>query len=652
MRTRVSLLVPLAAVALAACGAEGPASREGLDEPVAQHGDAITVSQAVSSGCSTSAVAGLSAQIIKVANCLKPGILTKVPSKPNFKPGSNVVPYMEKAAVDQLVKALDANPKTSLLANSMLRTIASQYLLYSWYQQGKCGIKLAAKVGNSNHETGLAVDISNYSSWKSTLAAHEFKWFGSADTVHFDFTGGGTTSLKPTEVKAFQMLWNTNHPGDKIAEDGDYGPATEARLKQSPAGGFTQTPACNDTDDDDDGILDTKDNCPTTKNADQKDTDKDGKGDACDPDDDNDTIADTKDNCPLNANKDQKDTDGDKKGDVCDPDDDNDTIADTKDNCPLVKNKDQQDTDKDGEGDVCDDDDDGDGVPDTKDNCPLVKNKDQKDADKDGKGDACETDDDGDGIPDTKDNCPTVPNADQKDSDKDGKGDACDTDDDADGIDDKVDNCLGLKNTDQQDTDKDGEGDACDDDDDGDGVPDATDDCPLVIDPDQHDIDGDGQGDVCDDDRDGDDVPNATDNCPDDPNEDQADADHDGKGDACQDSSPGEGDPGGDGGSGGDAGAGGQGGAGGHGGTAGSAQGGARAGGASGQGGGHAGNASGAAGAAAGTPDGAEPQDQTSESGGCSQVSAHGQSGPRAALWGLLALAGLRRRRQGRAPGR
>src|SRR5205823_5433790 len=115
---------------------------------------------------------------------------------------------------DQLVKALDANKKTSLLASSMLRTIASQYLLYSWYQQGKCGIQIAAKVGTSNHETGLAIDVSNYGAWQSTLGAHEFKWYGSGDKVHFDFIGPGTTSLKGTEVKAFQMLWNENNPGD------------------------------------------------------------------------------------------------------------------------------------------------------------------------------------------------------------------------------------------------------------------------------------------------------------------------------------------------------------------------------------------------------------------------------------------------------
>lgn len=108
------------------------------------------------------------------------------------------------------------------------------------------------------------------------------------------------------------------------------------------------------------------------------------------PDSDNDGIVDAEDNCPLVKNKDQKDSDGDGIGDACEEDSDGDGIIDELDNCPLVSNPDQEDEDEDGIGDVCEDDTDGDGVVDDKDNCPELANPDQIDSDGDGLGDACD----------------------------------------------------------------------------------------------------------------------------------------------------------------------------------------------------------------------------------------------------------------------
>jgi hypothetical protein len=63
-----------------------------------------------------------------------------------------------------------------------------------------------------------------------------------------------------------------------------------------------------DSDDDDDGVLDPADNCPTVFNLAQADLDQDGSGDACD-------------NCVNEFNPSQSDFDMDLEGDVCDLDD-------------------------------------------------------------------------------------------------------------------------------------------------------------------------------------------------------------------------------------------------------------------------------------------------------------------------------------------
>jgi sugar lactone lactonase YvrE len=51
-------------------------------------------------------------------------------------------------------------------------------------------------------------------------------------------------------------------------------------------------------DVDADGALDARDTCPGLANPVQRDTDRDGQGDECDPDDDNDGVADEVDRCP------------------------------------------------------------------------------------------------------------------------------------------------------------------------------------------------------------------------------------------------------------------------------------------------------------------------------------------------------------------
>jgi hypothetical protein len=177
---------------------------------------------------------------------------------------------------------------------------------------------------------------------------------------------------------------------------------------------------CPDNDEDNDGVGDLYDNCPAIQNPQQLDADNDGTGDLCDDtpgcgncgqpacevssDIDNDGILNTEDNCPDQANPSQEDADNDTIGDVCDPcrdDPDNDIDGDgfcgDVDTCPNDPNNDE----------------DSDGVCGDVDNCPDLANPGQEDIDDDSVGDVC-------------DNCKFLCNSGQLDGDNDGIGDACD----------------------------------------------------------------------------------------------------------------------------------------------------------------------------------------------------------------------------------
>ncbi|MCC6523723.1 MAG: M15 family metallopeptidase [Polyangiaceae bacterium] len=251
MRAPTSLRLPAAVLALAAaaglpsCAPLGAESPEPAGERVGASGAALTVAEAAAAGCTTAAVAGLSLQIIAQGDCSSPGAYVAVPAAANVTFGGAVLPYLEAPARDAFAAAAAAEPQLSMQVNSMLRTVAQQYLLYSWYLAGSCGIGLAATPGSSNHETGLALDLSPYDLWRPTMEAHGFAWLGASDPVHFDFVAAGAVDYRGVDVRAFQELWNGNHPEDPIVIDGDYGPATEARLEQAPADGFAAGADCS-----------------------------------------------------------------------------------------------------------------------------------------------------------------------------------------------------------------------------------------------------------------------------------------------------------------------------------------------------------------------------------------------------------------------
>lgn len=205
--------------------------------------------------------------------------------------------------------------------------------------------------------------------------------------------------------------------------------------------GETKPSAAVDTDQD--GVADEKDVCPEVKNADQKDSDGDSIGDACDLDKDNDGLTNDQE---VVAGTDSLKADSDGDG-YCDGPAWGKIIAGKpsclpSDNCPVSQNLGQYDTDEDGIGDECDAskleattsnaDSDSDSVKDWQengkgDNCPAIKNP-------------YDVDTNGDGVPDT-----------QRDTDIDGRGDACDSDDDNDGLLDVVENSTRYKIVDNND---------------------------------------------------------------------------------------------------------------------------------------------------------------------------------------------------------
>ncbi|NVB84560.1 MAG: hypothetical protein HOV81_39660 [Kofleriaceae bacterium] len=194
----------------------------------------------VTGGCSTSVVRGLSIQIANEVDCMSPSSLVRLEQSAGVKfTSSAVLPYMHSTARTDLVKAGNS---ARVLVNSGYRTVAQQYLLYRWFREGRCGITAAALPGRSNHESGRAVDLQNWSSRVTTMRNHHWSHSVPGDPVHFDHLS--SPDIRGRDVKAFQRLWNRNHPSDKISTDGVYGPQTAERLKRAPATGFAKGATC------------------------------------------------------------------------------------------------------------------------------------------------------------------------------------------------------------------------------------------------------------------------------------------------------------------------------------------------------------------------------------------------------------------------
>jgi len=204
----------------------------GVSPLVTSAASAQTVADIAARGaCSTAGIEGISAQLAEAQSCTHPGAFVRFAPYPNITlTSSRVYAFVQASARDAIQAAADRTP---LQITSAFRTVADQYVLYN---SGGCG--LAATPGTSNHQSGRAIDVSNHAAAQSALEAQGCVWLGSSDPVHFDCPG---MDLRSDAIRAFQHLWNVNNPGDPIAEDGAYGPMTNARLAGSPAAGFADS---------------------------------------------------------------------------------------------------------------------------------------------------------------------------------------------------------------------------------------------------------------------------------------------------------------------------------------------------------------------------------------------------------------------------
>lgn len=228
-RSLLSTLSGLAFIALGASALGLGACAPGVDE-LSTGTDAVTVgSLRGNPACSTAGAEGLSAQLVDEVLCLSAGrLVTFAPAAGITLTNPRIHPLSSPAARDGIHRAA---ARTPLRINSAFRTLVEQYLLYT-----SAGCGLVATPGNSNHETGRAVDVDNYAAANAALTGNGFAHsYPASDPVHYDGPGD---DFRATSVRAFQRLWNANNPGDRIAEDGQYGPMTEARLARSPAEGF------------------------------------------------------------------------------------------------------------------------------------------------------------------------------------------------------------------------------------------------------------------------------------------------------------------------------------------------------------------------------------------------------------------------------
>lgn len=241
-----ALALAATAAAVAACA---PSEVEVPDEDAPDVAEALTpgsvAAMITSPQCSTRVVRGLTEQLVAELECIKPGALTSIEGMSGIELDEDAFPYLQTPAAKALANA-QRDLGSTIKVNSALRTIPQQFLLYRWYKNGRCGISLAAKVGESNHEEGLAVDLDSHgTSVRRAMSRRSYAWLGASDPVHFDYNGSDGVAIQGASVRAFKRLWNRNHPEKPLTVNDTYDAKTESYLRESPAAGFPIGARCD-----------------------------------------------------------------------------------------------------------------------------------------------------------------------------------------------------------------------------------------------------------------------------------------------------------------------------------------------------------------------------------------------------------------------
>lgn len=187
-------------------------------------------------GCCTGQAQGLSTQVL--ARLLDKGLLVRIDHPLIHCKGKQNNPYLQPAAYADLVLAVEFRDRP-LVINSCLRTVMQQYMLYQQKLRGLCGIKAASRPGQSNHQSGLSIDIEDAAGWKSCLKRFNWHYLGDYDPMHFDHKSMQAKQLGRLQILEFQKLWNENcETGEQLNEDGVWGAKSAIAVANSPCEGF------------------------------------------------------------------------------------------------------------------------------------------------------------------------------------------------------------------------------------------------------------------------------------------------------------------------------------------------------------------------------------------------------------------------------